>query len=297
MADTASNINDFLFQGTPPSSWTATATERNDMPAWYQAAQQAQIMRASQIANTPYETYQGPRIAGTTPLMDDSYNGATMYKPKVQANFNAANDLTQQGGQGFNQDEFSKYLNPATSGIVDRLGVLGARNLSENLLPQVNDTFTGAGQFGGSRHADFTLRALRDQNESTMAQQNSALQQAYDSAMGNYQTGQNRTLSAGAQMGNLGAQLGTEKRNELGLENTFGQQQQGQDQSNLALAYQDFLNQQNQPLNSLSILQSTLKGTAVPTTRTAYNSIPLAGSGTASPAQTGIGALASIYGQ
>jgi len=288
--------SDFLFQGNPPSSWTQATQERNDMPAWYQTAMQSMIQRSSEIANTPYQAYQGPRIAEATPLMNDSYNGAMMYKPKVQAGFNSAQDLTQAGGQGFNQDEFSKYMNPATSGIVDRLGVLGARNLSENLLPQINDTFTGAGQFGSRRNGDFTLRALRDQNESTLAAQNSALQGAYDSAMSNYQTGQNRTLNAGAQMGNLATALGGEKRAELGFENTLGQQQQAQNQSNLSLAYQDFLKQQNAPVDQLNLVNATIRGYEPKPIGSKYEQIMLPDSGTNSPAATAYGGLASIYG-
>ena len=80
------------------------------------------------------------------------------------------------------------YMNPYNSAVTDRLGVLAGRNLSENLLPQVNNTFVGAGMFGSDRSADFTRRAMRDTQESLLGQQANVLQQGYQGALGAAQT-------------------------------------------------------------------------------------------------------------
>lgn len=97
----------------------------------------------------------------------------------------------------------SDYMSPYTDAVVNRIGELGARNLSENLLPAVNDTFTGAGQFGSRRHADFTNRALRDVNESVLGQQAQALEQGYGQAAQIFGQDQSRLAGLGATAGQL----------------------------------------------------------------------------------------------
>lgn len=127
------------------------------------------------------------------------------------------------------------YMSPYTSQVTDRIAQLGGRNLSENLLPAVNDTFTGAGQFGSSRHADFTNRAVRDANESILGQQSQALEQGYGQANSAFQADQSRLAGLGATAGSLAGQT------QQGLSN-IGQLQgqlalsQAQNQSNVGSA-------------------------------------------------------------
>lgn len=97
----------------------------------------------------------------------------------------------------------ANYMSPYTSGVTDEIARLGGRNLSENLLPAVNDTFTGAGQFGSRRHADFTGRALRDTNESILGQQSLALQQGYNQSAQIFGQDQSRLAGLGATAGQL----------------------------------------------------------------------------------------------
>ncbi len=80
------------------------------------------------------------------------------------------------------------YMNPYNAAVTDRLGVLAGRNLSENLLPAVNNTFIGAGMFGSDRSADFTNRAIRDTQDSLLGAQGNVLQSGYQGALGAAQT-------------------------------------------------------------------------------------------------------------
>lgn len=62
----------------------------------------------------------------------------------------------------YNPQQQQQFMNPYTEGAANEVMRLSNQNLTENVLPQVNSTFTGAGQFGSSRNADFTNRAIRD---------------------------------------------------------------------------------------------------------------------------------------
>lgn len=104
-----------------------------------------------------------------------------------------------------------QYMNPYIEGVTDRIAQLGARNLSEQLLPNVSDAFIKAGQFGGTRMGEFGSRALRDTQEAVLGEQAKALREGYGQAL---------TTSAAdlARMGQLGAtagQLGTAEQTAI----------------------------------------------------------------------------------
>ena len=130
-----------------------------------------------------------------------------------------------QAGQTSVQN-IGQYMNPYTEQVVNRIGALGARTLQEQLLPAISDQMTAAGQFGGTRQAELTGRAIRDTMEGISAQQAQALQQGYTSSAGLAQADLERQAQlaqtagglgfqqqgalarAGEQMGALGGQMG-----------------------------------------------------------------------------------------
>jgi hypothetical protein len=116
-----------------------------------------------------------------------------------------ASKLSGQGAQtglGGIQD----YMNPYQDQVVNRIGELGARNLKENLLPNIQDRAIQAGTFGGSRSGEAIGRALRDTQESTLAQQSAALQSGYSQAGQQLQTDRARQLQAAQQQAGFGQQ-------------------------------------------------------------------------------------------
>lgn len=280
------STSDFLFSNGAPSVWTAPSWSNTQSPDWWQAASQALISKASQVAGQPYQTYSGPRIAGLDPLQSGAIDKADDYIPGVNSTFDSAKSSISGAGELFNEADMNKFMSPYKDNVVNRIAELGGRNLSENLLPAVNDTFIKAGQFGSSRNADFTLRALRDTNESVLGQQANTLESAQKDAMGNYQDAMARQLSSGQSLGALGQIAGNENRNQLEEMMKLGTVGQGQTQANLDLATKDFENQTNYPLKQLETLNSILRGYGanLGTTTTSYSAVnPSSVSNTASP--------------
>lgn len=99
--------------------------------------------------------------------------------------------------------DIGSYMNPYTSNVTDQIAKLGARNLSENLLPAVSDQFVRAGQFGGTRMGEFGSRALRDTQDSVLNQQSQALQAGYGQALNTAQADQSRQAQLAGTAGNL----------------------------------------------------------------------------------------------
>lgn len=133
-------------------------------------------------AAQPYIQSSAEQLAGI-----DTGTAARTLDPYVQSSLasgglQAAAPYLQQASQSASAG-IQDFMNPYTSAVTDRIAQLGARNLSENLLPAVSDAFVRAGQFGGTRMGEFGSRALRDTQESVLGQQSQALQAGYGQAL------------------------------------------------------------------------------------------------------------------
>jgi len=260
MADTS-----YLFGGATPSSVTGTITDTaSSLPDWLQEYTRGLAGQATAVAGETYQPYTSPtnaatygedagRIAGFTPQQLQAQQG-------VQAAQGTYKPYTDYASQTV-PEAVGTYMSPYTDSVVNRIAQLGQRNLSENLLPQVNSTFTGAGQFGSTRNADFTNRALRDANESILGQQSSALQAGYTQA-------QNTALSDLQRQAALGQQVQNQAYQDTGMLDTTGQQIQAQQQQNMNLANTDYTTQLNYPKTQLSFLSDIIRGT--PTSTSSY---------------------------
>lgn len=108
--------------------------------------------------------------------------GTTTGEALAERALKAADPYLQAAAQTSAQN-INQYMSPYQTGVLDVIAKQGARNLRENLLPQVSDAFTRAGQFGSSRMGEMGSRALRDTQEAVLAQQAQSAQQGYGQAL------------------------------------------------------------------------------------------------------------------
>ena len=259
-----------LFAGTPQTapSYAATTT---DVPKWLQDYTVDLFSQQRAVSGTPYQPYALPRIAETTAPTTQSQNLITgsvgAYQPAVGGAIAGTQGLAGATSVG----NVNAYMNPYTQNVTDQIAKLGARNLSENLLPAVSDQFIRAGQFGSSGMGTFGERALRDTQESILANQTNALNTGYTQALGASQADLARQQGALAQTADLAKlQQGLTTADAAALE-SIGTTQQAQQQKGLDVAYQDYLNQIQYPQTQINNMSTTLRGlppSAVPTTGT-----------------------------
>jgi hypothetical protein len=95
-------------------------------------------------------------------------------------------------------------MNPYQEQVVNRIGQLGTRALQEQVLPGIESEMIRAGQFGGTRQAEITGRAIRDAIEGISAQQSAALQQGYGQAQQTAQADLARQAQLASTAGGLG---------------------------------------------------------------------------------------------
>ena len=358
--------SDFLWGGSPPPTATAKVTTQTGMPDWYQSYTQGLLAKSNQIAdNTPNYYANLPAgvggVAEVNPQQQQAWQMTGQNVGNYQPYFNAgANDLTGAMGTtgqsmgtlgaaagtigagantmgdvaslggGVNSNAFSSYMNPYNQNVTDAIANLGQRNLTQNLLPQVNDTFIGSGQFGSSRNSDFTQRAVQNANESILNQQAQALQSGYNSSMGNYLTGQGQQLSAGQglaqagqaltgvgagqtanantavaagqQMGALGQAQQAGGLKDVASLDAAGQEQQAQQQNVQNWNYNNYINQAQFPAQMAQFMNQQIRGFNPPTSTTSTTTAPL--STTSNPsglqalgtAASSVGALSKLFG-
>lgn len=292
-------VLDFLFQGSPPENVNAATVTQTNMPDWYQEYTRGLLARSNEIAAQDYQGYDQARVAGLTP---DQIAGNALIQNNVGLQnpyMDTAQNMLANAGGGLDQSRFQGYLSPYQDQVNARIATLGARNLQENLLPAVNETFTNAGQFGGSRNAEFTNRALRDANESILGQQAQSMNQGYQQAMQNYLTGQQQELGAGQQMGALGTAAQQANIRDAAALQSIGQTQQALNQQNMDVAYQNFLEQRNWPTAMAQFMNQQVRGFNPPTQTSSSSSTPgnynnMSPSPLAQLAGTGISAAALL---
>ena len=261
---------------------TGGGTTSGAIPDWYNQALQTIAGQGASIAGQDYQTYQGPRIAALTPDQLNAQQITRNIASGTQPDPSQLQGSINYGLSQFDPLEVQKYMSPYTSGVVDEIARLGNKNLFENVLPGVNSTFTGAGQFGSSRNADFTNRAIDTSNATILGQQANALEAANTGALQQYNTWHQNAIPNATSAANL-SQTGA---TNLG---TAGALQQAQDQNNLDLAYSDYQKQTQYPTEQLNWYSNLTKGQAMPantaTTKTTSDYAP-----------SGLQTLASTYG-
>jgi len=167
----------------------------------------------------------------------------------------AQTGMPQQGGiAGLTPPQASQqpsniaqsYMNPYLQSVLDpQMAELRRQNDITNM--QANAKLTGAGAFGGGRQAIMNA----ENNRNLMMEQNKTVGQgyanAYDKAMGQFNTeqGQARDLAS--------------------LMSTQGAQQRDIEQQGISADYNEFLAQRDDPMKKTQYLQSMLQGLPIST--------------------------------
>lgn len=213
-----------LTQGARAAPIDSNAVASKDLPAWYQqytanlggqaaglaqnlnqqplpaasvaGFNDAQLQAFNQVYGQQGQTApmlqkgQGllSEIAPTSAKLNDYAQGAvgapametaSSIAPWAQGAQDAASGNAQEWTQNYQQ-----YMSPYTSQVVDNIARLGKRNFEDSIMPGVNSSMIGSGQFGSTRNADILSRAGVNAANDITGQQSAALQAGYQSGAG-----------------------------------------------------------------------------------------------------------------
>ena len=290
---------------TPGSSGSPMAGSANmsTLSDWAGGYVTDMMGKAQALSNTPYQTYQGPMTAGESGLQNkmfqglgglnfpgqlgQSFSSGSAYQPPGMAPNTFANQpigtgagASSQGmgagatGTGGGQSTTaplgvaSQYMNPYLQSVLQPQLEELRRQSQLNLQPNLAK-MTQAGGFGGGRQAIMESEA----NRNLLQAQNQAIgtgyANAFDKAMGQFNTEQGQAKTLADLMGQAGAQ------------------QRGIEQEGITADYNEFLAQRDDPMKKVQFLQSMLQGLPIST----VSNVPQAQTG----AQQAVGGMSTVY--
>jgi len=198
------NANNIVGSASPYLTQAAGMSASDASNPYLQAGTSASGMNAANPYMQNASSASGMNAAN--PYMNQSQS--TTAQALADKALNAANPYLQQASQS-SVSNIDQYMNPYQTNVMDALAQQGSRNLTENLLPGVSDSFIKAGQFGSRGMGEFGSRALRDTQESVLRQQAPMMQQGYAQAMQASAADKARQASLAGTVGSIsGADLG-----------------------------------------------------------------------------------------
>ena len=261
-----------------PSQQTVTS----QIPEYFKEIQERTLRNAENVFNTPYQGYQGQRVAQLTPQEQQVSN---VFSNQILPQ---AGQLAQIGAQTFDTATAQQYMNPYTNNVIQST----ISDLGEAFAQQERGMAAraiGAGAFGGSREG--VERALsRERYLDQVADTSSRLRQA------GFESGAQRfAADRAAQLQSAQAQLSGLAGAAAGL-SQFGSLARGIEQAGLTEAYRDFIEEREYPAGQVRQMIGALAGAPIRTygeERTALTGTPV---GAPSPFAQIVGAGQALGG-
>ena len=200
---------------------TQQTSSSSGPPPQVMAEYQGLVDRATNVANQPYQPYQGELVAPLTSQTEQGLGGINQYANAAQPYLGAAGALTMGASAPVNPAQFqgmgslSPFMNPFTSSVVDTTQA-EMNNQNQQQAQFLNSANISSGAFGGDR-AGIGQSILANQQQLAEAPTIAGLNQAnFSQAMQDW-TGQQSTNLA-AQQANRSAQLaGGAQLGQIGL--------------------------------------------------------------------------------
>ena len=284
-----------MCESPEPTPVNTTQTVVNQLPAYEQEARQRLYTKASEVANSPYQPYPGPRLADFTPDQSNAFDltraNVGSYIPGMYNAFTALG----RSAQTFPEANLSGYLNPYSQAVTDIAAREAQRTWDVN-RQQINDAAVKAGAFGGSRHGIAEAEGQRNVNQQLSDIYLKGGESAFRNAAQLFNADADRLLKAGTQYGTLAGMGQAYGLKDAAALQAVGEAQQQQGQKSLDLAYQNFTQQRDYPREQVNWLSNIIKGTSLPSgsTTTGQQLVPQSSplAQVAGLATTGLG----IYG-
>lgn len=226
-----------------------SSIQRTQVPGNFQNLMDSTIDFAFQGLDTPFQSYNAPRIAA---LSGNEQAGiaaagaqAGMYQPLINMAMVNNADMQAQGGlpsAGDLQGLINPYVDYVLNNSLNRLNEASDRNMTN-----IGSMAGMAGAFGGSRHGVLEGANLAELLKSSSELSASTYADAYDKGMSNWFQGQN--LRRGTIQDALGIVGGGQAYNSNDINNLMntGLTERTQKQGILDFAFSEFMREQQDP--------------------------------------------------
>lgn len=212
---------------------------------WVKKKYSALLEKVFNLGKTPYEGYEGERVAGFTPDQLKAMQGVRNAQGIATPYYNRAENLINKSAVPVYQT-YENYMNPYTQNVVDATQRQFAANNAEQ-QSQIQGNAIAKGAMGGDRVGVAQGEAVRQQ---ALAQDPMIAQlysEGYDKSIAAAQADAARYGQAGQQMMGLGSQAQNSAYIDASQLMGSGNTQQQQNQAGLNVDYQNFLEERGYP--------------------------------------------------
>lgn len=243
--------------------------------------------KTAALSNQPYQTYQGPLTAGSSPLQMQAFQGigglapspglGTAQQTTETAASRALGAAYQPIGGSFTQEGIAgQYMNPYLQQVLQpQLQELNRQAQIQQM--QNASRMTKAGAFGGGRQAIMDAELQRNLLQQTGRTTGEAYANAFDKAMAQYNTEQarraqeaqfgagfgldalSRAVSAAQAGAQIGQGIGAEQRANLAQQLGAGAQQREIESQGIAADLAEFEKQRQYPYQQLQFQQAMMQ--------------------------------------
>lgn len=273
---------------------TTSTVNQSNLPAYARPYFERLMERAEKASNREYEKYPGQRVAEASGDTNAAYDAARNLHNTYLPSFNQASQaytgaLDQAGRavsgydpnvQMWNETNRQNYMNPYISDVIGQAQQAAQQNFLESQAGRAGSAVK-SGAFGGSRAALADEAARRNYDSQFQSLTADLLNKGYSNAQAQFIADRSARDSANqfaANLGLQGAQFGLEAGQRMqglgesafglagkqaGMLDTFGQQQQAQQQRQLDQEYENFANQRDYERQNVNFLTGALRGVPV----------------------------------
>jgi len=272
------NGNNRLYPGGggQPQQPTNTTQTTTTIPEYARPYVERMLGKAEAFSESPYQAYGGERVAGFTPLQQQSFQGAANLGPAQQ--LGVGTQLAGLGGlgalgagqqyaqQATNPYAMQAYMSPYIENAM--APQLREAQRSSAILGQQNaGQAVRAGAFGGSRFGIMEAERQRNLQQQLGDIRGRGYQTAFEQARQAQQFGADLGLRGYGMAGQMAGTLGQLGQTQFGQQQgaiqaqaAAGAQQQALEQQKMTQAYQDFLTQRGYPQQQLAFMSDILRG-------------------------------------
>ena len=303
----------YLDDGDEPAPSSQNVTQTS-IPEYAKPYVEKMLGKTEALTSSPYQAYQGERIAGFTPMQQQAQQATANLGPAKQlgvgtqmagiAGLGAMGAGQQYQQMATNPYAMQAYMSPYVQNALEpQMREAARQSAMQGQQSQAQAVQQGA--FGGSRSA--IVEAERQRN---LAQQQGdiygrGMQTAFEQARQAQQYGADLGLRGYGQAGQMANVLGQLGQTQFGQQQaaiqgqaSMGAQQQALEQQRLSQQYGDFQAQRQHPYTQLAFMSDMLRGLPLAQqAQTMYEAPPSMLSQVGGLALAGYGMFGNPYGQ
>jgi len=210
-----------------------------------------------------YKPYTGPTLAEFTPEQQQVQTGIAGLVGSGEPVYEEAMGLARQTATPFSTEQIESYMSPYQQAVTDIEKREAQKQYETQVLPELAAKAAQAQAFGGSRQAILEGMAADTQQRLLADIQTKGSAQAYQDAVNRLQADRTATGQAATDLANLGAARYKQATTELSGLQAVGQEKQRQAQTALNEAFQQYLDEQQFPYDTMSKYQSVVTGAPI----------------------------------